>query len=385
MDFLLTEEEKLLQDNLRRFASEEVRKNALAWDKSEEYPLETIRALGEMGMLGVAVPEKWGGAGMGYTALCVALEEIARQDGGLAFSLSSHNSPCLSHIQKAATDEQKERWLIPLASGKAIGAWGLTEPSGGSNARSLYLTAKKSGDGWVLNGTKAFISNGSIADIAVVMAVTDAGAGHRGISAFILEKGDKGFIQKTVKNKLGMRSSDLGTLVMNDVRLPPDRLLGKEGDGYTDAMSILDASRVCVSAIGIGLARGALEEALAWAKEREAFGKKIGEFQAIQWKLADNATLIDAARLLAFKAASLVDKGEKATRAAAHAKLFAANAAMQATYDAIQILGGYGYTREFHVERYYRDAKLIEIGEGTNEIQRMIIARELLKTENKIN
>ncbi|MDD5011864.1 MAG: acyl-CoA dehydrogenase family protein [Phycisphaerae bacterium] len=384
MDFLLSEEQKLLQESLKRFAADNIRDSARKWDENEEYPHETIKALGEMGMLGVAVPEKWGGAGMGYLELCIGLEELARQDGGVAFAVSTHNTPCLSHIMKAANDAQKKRWLTKLASGKAIGAWALTEPTGGSNARSLYVNAKKTADGWLINGKKSFISNGTVADIYVVLAVTDARAEHRGISAFILEKGDKGFSQKPVKNKLGIRSSDLGELIMDIVEIPADRLLGNAGEGFLDAMSVLDVSRVCVGAIGVGLARGGLEEALAWAKERESFGKKISEFQAIQWKLADAATTIDAARLLVQKAGSLIDKGEKATRESAHAKLFAANTAMQATYEAIQIFGGYGYTREFNVERYYRDAKLIEIGEGTNEIQRLIIARELLKADNPL-
>jgi alkylation response protein AidB-like acyl-CoA dehydrogenase len=379
MDFELDESHQQIQRVVREFCAEEVKPFAGKWDEEETFPHEVVRKLGHLGALGVLVPEEMGGAGMDMLAMALVVEEVARVDGSLALTVASHNGLGGGHLRLFGSDDQKRRWLPAVARGEKLAAWGLTEAGSGSDAASMRTTAVRKGDGWVLNGSKMFITQGTVGEFYVVLALTDPDPQKKHVTAFIVEKGAKGFTQRPIHGKLGMRSSDTAELHLEDVEVPASHQLGELGQGFKDTLQILDRGRITIGALAVGLARGALEEARAYAKERKAFGKPIAEFQAIGFMLADMATEIDAARFLVHRAAVLCDRGARFTREASMAKLFASEVAMRATSKAIQIHGGYGYTKDFPVERYYRDAKLCEIGEGTSEIQRMVIARDILR------
>lgn len=378
MEFELTEEQKLLQQTVRDFSQKMIAPGARERDSKGEFPRELFKVIAGMGIMGMIIPEEYGGAGLNYISYSIVLEELARIDGAIALSVSAHNSLCTNHIYSFGTEEQRRGFVIPLARGEKLGAWGLTEPSSGSDAAALQTSAVLNGNKWVLNGEKVLITHGSVADTYVIMASTDRKKGKNGISAFIVERGTPGFKVGKVEDKLGMRGSDTASLIFEECILPEESLLGKVNEGFIDALKILEGGRIGMGAIALGIGRGALEESLRYAKERRQFGQPIVSFQAIRWMFADMATELDAARLLVYHAAFLKEQGLRYTKEASMAKLFASEAGMRATMKAIQIHGGYGYTKEFPVERYFRDAKLCEIGEGTSEIQRMIIARELL-------
>lgn len=380
MNFELPDDIKALRASVREFCEKRVKAQAREWDRTEKFPLEVVRELGQLGVMGVRVPETYGGAGMGALAVAVAVEEVARYDGSLALTVASHNGLGTTHLRVFGSEEQKKRYLPKLATAEWLGAWGLTEPGSGSDAAGMKTTAVKKGDSWVLNGTKMFITQGTVGDSFVVLAVTDASKKQKGITAFVLEKSDKGFSQRAIHGKLGMRSSDTAELVLENVVLPDSRRVGEVNNGFIDTLKVLDGGRITIGALAVGLGRGAIEESVRYAKERVAFGQPIAEFQALRFMFADMKTEIDAAQLLVYRAAAIADAGRPYSSEASMAKLFASEAAMRACNKAVQIHGGYGYTREFPVERYLRDAKLCEIGEGTSEIQRSIIARELLKT-----
>jgi alkylation response protein AidB-like acyl-CoA dehydrogenase len=379
MDFELPEHARDLRRTVREFCEREVRAQARDWDRSGQFPRETVRKLGQLGMLGLSLPEEYGGAALDMISIATVVEEIARWDGSLALTVASHNGLCSGHIKGFGNAEQRQKYLPRLASGESLGAWGLTEPGSGSDAAGLRTTAVKKGDRWILNGSKTFITQGSVGEIFVVLASSDAQKRQKGITAFVLERGLPGFTQKPIHGKLGMRSSDTAELIFEDVEIPDSARLGEVDHGFLDTLQILDRGRVSIAALALGLGRGAIEEATRYAKDRQAFGQAIASFQAIQWMLADMATEQAAGRALTYRAAELCDQGRRFSREASMAKLFAAQAAMKACVNAVQIHGGYGYTDEFPVERYLRDAKLAEIGEGTNEVQRLVIAREILK------
>jgi alkylation response protein AidB-like acyl-CoA dehydrogenase len=375
----LPESHRALQASLRAFCEVQVKPHARAWDHAQQLPVDTVRALGELGVLGMQVPEEYGGAGLDTLAVAVAVEEIARYDGSLALTVASHNGLGTGHLRLFGNLEQKRRYLPRLASGEFLGAWALTEPGSGSDAAGMKTTAVKGPSGWVLNGSKMFITQGSVAQVFVVLALTAPEKRQKGISAFLVEKGTPGFTHRPIHGKLGMRSSDTAELIFDNVVLPESQLLGELGLGFLNTLQILDKGRISIGALAVGLHRGALEESVRYARDRQAFGQSIGSFEGIRWMLADMQTELEASRLLVHRAATLADAGRLYTREASMAKLFASEAANRACNRAVQIHGGYGYTREFPVERYLRDAKLCEIGEGTSEIQRTIIARELLK------
>ena len=379
MDFTLPDHVEALRQEVRKFAEKEIRPHVMEWDESKTYPMAAIKQLGEMGMLGVIFPEEYGGAGMGYIEYAVVIEELSRVCGSVGISVAAHNSLCSNHIYAMGSEAQKQKYLVPLASGKAIGAWGLTEPGAGSDAGAQVTNARKEGGHYILNGTKNFITHGTVGDIAVVMARTSPGKGTDGISAFILEKGMPGFRAGKQENKLGLRASDTSELIMEDVKVPAENLLGEEGVGFRQAMKTLDGGRISIGALGLGMAQGAFEESVKYAKGRVTFGKPLSEHQAIQFKLADMGVQIEAARLLIYRAANLKDQGLPYAKAASMAKLFSSEIACKVADEAVQILGGYGYIKDFPVEKYYRDVKLCTIGEGTSEIQRTVIARYILK------
>ena len=378
MELTLPESHRALQASLREFCEERVKPHARAWDHQEKFPTDVVKALGELGALGILVSEEYGGAGM--DSLAVAVEEIARYDGSLALTVASHNGLGTSHIRVFGNDAQRRRYLPKLATGEWLGAWGLTEPGSGSDAAGMKSTAVRHGDRWVLNGSKMFITQGTVGHVFVVLALTEPGRRQKGITAFILEKGMPGFSQRAIHGKLGMRSSDTAELILENVEVPDSQRLGEVGMGFINTLQVLDKGRITIGALATGLGRGALEESTRYATERRAFGKPIGDFEAIRWMLADMQTELQAARLLVHRAAVLADTGRPYGREASMAKLFASEMATRACNKAVQIHGGYGYTKEFPVERYLRDAKLCEIGEGTSEVQRTVIARELLKS-----
>jgi len=380
MELTLPESHRALQASLREFCEERVKPHARAWDHQEKFPTEVVKALGELGALGILVSEEYGGAGMDSLAVAVAVEEIARYDGSLALTVASHNGLGTSHIRVFGNDAQRRRYLPKLATGEWLGAWGLTEPGSGSDAAGMKSTAVRHGDRWVLNGSKMFITQGTVGHVFVVLALTEPGRRQKGITAFILEKGMPGFSQRAIHGKLGMRSSDTAELILENVEVPDSQRLGEVGMGFINTLQVLDKGRITIGALATGLGRGALEESTRYATERRAFGKPIGDFEAIRWMLADMQTELQAARLLVHRAAVLADTGRPYGREASMAKLFASEMATRACNKAVQIHGGYGYTKEFPVERYLRDAKLCEIGEGTSEVQRTVIARELLKS-----
>jgi alkylation response protein AidB-like acyl-CoA dehydrogenase len=378
VDFALTEEQQLLKKSVREFGEAELRPHAREWDEKQEFPREVFDKLGEMGLMGATWPHEYGGHELGTVDWVVILEELSRCDAGVALSVAAHNSLASGHIFLAGTGAQKKKHLAPLASGAKIGCWGLTENSAGSDAGGTKTSAVRDGAHWVLNGSKTFITNGRIADIAVVMAVTDRSRGKKGISAFIVERGTPGFRPGKKEDKLGVRSSDTSELILEDCRIPAENLLGQEGHGFIDTLRILDRGRIGIAAWSVGIAQASLEAAVDYARGRRQFGSPIADFQAIQFKLADMATRTDAARLLTQRAAFLRDAGREHTTESSMAKLFASEAAVQVALDALQIHGGYGFTKDYPVERYVRDSKLGTIGEGTSEVQHIVIARELL-------
>jgi len=377
MGFELTEMQKLFKKTVREFAEKEIKPLADKIDKEEYFPKDLYKKMGKMGLMGMTVPQKYGGAGIDRVSYMIALEEISRVCGSTGLILEAHNSLGVGHIYEKGTEEQRKKYLPKLLNGEGIAAWALTEPNAGSDAAATQTTAVLDGDEWVINGTKQFITSGDIAEVVTVMAKTDKTQGAKGISAFIVEKDTTGFKVGQLEDKLGVRGSHTAELIFKDCRIPKENLLDKEGMGFIGAMTILDRGRTAIGTMAVGIAQGALDESIEYAKQRQQFGKPIGKFQAIQWMIADMATQIDAARLLVYRAADLEEKGKPFTIEASMAKLFASEIAMKATRNAIQIFGGYGYTREYPLERFFRDAKLCEIGEGTSEVQRMIIARKL--------
>ena len=379
LDFQLNEEQLQLRKSVREFAEREILPNVMKWDEAGEFPLSTIKELGKLGLLGTIFPAEYGGAGMGYVEYVMAIEELSRVDGSVGIIVAAHSSLCTNHIFLAGSDAQKKKYVSKLAAGESIGAWGLTEPSSGSDAGSARMTASKTRGGWVLNGTKTFCTNGHYADVLVVIAVTDRAAHTHGLSAFIIEKDTKGFRPGKKENKLGLRASDTAELIFEDCFVPAENLLGLEGDGFIDAMRVLDGGRISIAALSVGMAEGAYQAALKYSKERKQFGKAISDFQAIQWKLADMATEIDAARLLTMRAASMKDACLKTTLESSMAKLYASEVAVRCANEGVQIHGGYGFIKDYPAEKFYRDVKLCTIGEGTSEIQRLVIARQLLR------
>jgi alkylation response protein AidB-like acyl-CoA dehydrogenase len=379
LDFLLNEEQQQLKKTVREFAEREIAPNVMKWDEPGDFPLATVKELGKLGLLGIVFPAEYGGAGMGYVEYVTAVEELSRVDGSVGIIVAAHTSLCSNHIFLVGTEAQKKKYVSKLATGEYIGAWGLTEPSSGSDAGSARMHAVRKKDGWLLNGTKTFCTNGHYADAVVVIAVTDRAAHTHGLSAFIVEKGTRGFRAGKKENKLGLRASDTAELIFEDCLIPAENLLGKEGDGFIDAMQVLDGGRISIAALSLGMAEGAYDAALKYSKQRKQFGKAISEFQAIQWKLADMATEIEAARLLTLRAASMKDAGLKTTLESSMAKLYASEVAVKCANEGVQIHGGYGFTKDYPAEKFYRDVKLCTIGEGTSEIQRLVIARQLLK------
>jgi len=379
MEFELTEEQQQMKMSVREFAEAEIAPHVMEWDESQHFPIELKPKLAELGLMGVLFPEEYGGAGLGYVEYAIAIEELSRVDGSVGISVAAHNSLCSNHIFQYGTEAQKQKYLTPLASGEHLGAWGLTEPGAGSDASGTRTTAVRNNGGWLINGTKNFITHAIHADTCVAFASSDRTKHSKGITGFIFEKGMSGFLPAKKENKLGLRASETASVIFEDCFVPDENRLGEEGMGFVNAMQILDGGRISIAALAVGIAQGAYESAVRYSGEREQFGKAIREFQAIQFKLADMATQIEAARLLMYRAASLKDKGKRTTRESSMAKLFASEMSVRVCEEAIQIHGGYGYTKDYPAEKYWRDSKLCTIGEGTSEIQRIIIAREILK------
>lgn len=375
----LDENQLAIKNTIREFAEKQIKPHVMEFDEAQKFPMEIMQQLGELGFLGILVPEEYGGSGFGYTEYALVVEELARIDPSIALSVAAHNGLCTNHINVFANDELKKKYLPDLASGRKIGAWGLTEPASGSDAAGLQTTAVKDGNHYILNGTKNFITHGGVGKTAVVMAITDKSKGKKGISAFIVEKGTEGFYAGKKENKLGMRASETTQLIFENCRVPAENLIGNEGEGFTQAMKILEGGRISIASLSVGLAQGCLDASLAYSKERKQFGKTLSEFQAIQFKLADTATEIEAARLMTFKAAKMKDDKKNILDIAAKAKLYASEVATHAANEAVQIFGGYGFTKDYPVEKFYRDVKLLTIGEGTSEVQRIVIARTLLQ------
>jgi len=382
MDFQLSDDQMAIRDMVRDFARNKIVPNASQWDEDQHFPRDLFSELGELGLLGVVVPDEYGGAGLGYVEYVAILEEIGAADGAIGLSVAAHNSLCTNHLLLFGSDELRREYLPKLASGEWIGAWGLTESQAGSDAGGTRTTAVLDGDEWVLNGSKTFITHATVGNAAVLVARTSAEGSHHGISAFFVPFDRPGIEPGKKENKLGMRASDTSSLVLEDCRIPAGYLLGGEGEGFVQAMKVLDGGRISIAALSVGIARGALDASLSYATTREQFGKPISSFQLIQAKLADMATSVDAARLLTQRSAAMKDAGQEVTRESAMAKVYASEAAVAVAEEAVQIHGGYGYTKEYPVERAWRDAKLCTIGEGTSEIQRMVIARETLRIDH---
>jgi alkylation response protein AidB-like acyl-CoA dehydrogenase len=380
VDFSFTDDQQQLRRSVREFAESEIAPHVMEWDEASQFPLELIPKLGEMGLLGVIFPERYGGAGLGYVEYASVIEELARVDGSVGLIVAAHNSLCTNHIFKFGNEEQRKKYVEPLAQGKKLGCWSLTEPGAGSDAGGTRTVAVRNGNGWVLNGAKTFTTNGHYAHVCVAMAVTDKSKGAKGISAFIVEKGTPGFRPGKKENKLGMRASDTSEVVFSDCRVPEANLLGDEGMGFVNTLQVLDGGRISIAALALGMAQGAYEAAVKYAKQRKQFGKAISEFQAIQFKLADMATEIDAARWLVYRAAWLADQnGPRFTKESSMAKLYASEVGVRVANEAVQIFGGYGFVKDYPAEKFYRDSKLCTIGEGTSEIQRMVISRQILE------
>lgn len=377
-EFEISENQKMVQQLAKDFAEKEIKPVVMKYDESQEFPFEIIRKLGELGFMGVIFPEEYGGAGLGYFEYVMVIEEISKIDPSIGLSIAAHNSLCTNHVYTFGNEEQRRKYIPDLASGRKIGAWALTEPISGSDAGALRTTARRDGDYYVLNGSKNFITHGSVGDVTVVIAITDKSKGKKGISAFVVDNKTPGFIVSKKENKLGMRCCDTSAIAFDNCRVPKENLLGEEGAGFQQALEVLDGGRISIAALAVGISQGALDASLKYAKERQQFGKPIAEFQAIQWKLSDMATHIEAARLLTYRAAFFKNQGKEVTLESSIAKYFASEVAVQVTSEAIQIHGGYGFIKDFPVEKFYRDVKLCTIGEGTSEIQKIVIARELL-------
>ena len=378
MSFDLSEDQEALRQHIRAFVEEEIKPVALQYDESQEFPTEIFNKLGELGYLGIVMPPEHGGSGLGYMEYAIVVEEVARGCPAIALGVAAHNGLCTSHIYRFGSEELREKYVKRLATGETMGAWGLTEPSAGSDAGGTRTTAVRDGDDWILNGSKNFITHGNVGDIAVVMAVTDPSKGKSGISAFAIDKSMEGFYGSKKENKVGMRCSDTASLTFDNVRVPGSHLIGNEGEGFKQALQILDGGRISIAALSVGLAQGALEAALKYSVEREQFGKRLADQQAIQFKLARMSMETQASRDLTYKAAWLRDQGKPFGRDASHAKLYASEVAVRSAEEAVQIHGGYGYVKEYPVEKLWRDSKLLTIGEGTSEIQKMVISRSLL-------
>ena len=379
MEFSQSDELQEIRRTVREFAENEIRPNMMEWDEKQIFPREILSTLAELGFMGILIPAEYGGAGLGYQEYSTIVEEVSRVDGSIGISVAAHNSLCTGHIYLAGTEEQRQKYVKPLATGEKLGAWSLTEPEAGSDAAGTQTVARRDGDSWILNGQKTFTTHGTYGDICVAMAVTDREKGHDRISAFIIEKGTPGFEASHKENKLGLRASDTSTVIFEDCRIPESNLLGGEGQGFRDSMRILDGGRISIGAMALGMAQGAYEAALNYSKERKQFGKPISHFQATQFKLADMATEIDAARLLIYRAAWLKDQGKTTTLESSMAKLFASEVAVRVANECVQIHGGYGFIKDYPAEKFYRDVKLCTIGEGTSEIQRMVIAKQVLR------
>jgi alkylation response protein AidB-like acyl-CoA dehydrogenase len=378
MHIALSADQELLRRSVREFAERELRPHVMEWDEAQGFPRELLARCAELGLMGIQFPEDYGGAGMSSVDYCICIEELARVDPSVCLSIAAHNGLGAAHIFVFGTEEQRRTYLVPLASGEKLAAWGLTEASSGSDAAAMRTTATREGDGWVINGSKQFITHGRTGDIMVVTAVTNKAKGNRGISAFIVERGTAGFRAGKKENKLGMRASETSEVIFEGCRVPATQLLGAEGQGFINALQVLDAGRIGIAALSVGLAQGAYEAARSYAFERRQFGQPIGSFQSIRAKLVDNAVRIEAARLLTYRAAAMKDEGAKTTLESAVAKLYSSEIAVRAAEDGVQIHGGYGFVKDYPAEKYFRDVKLTTIGEGTSEIQRLVIARQLL-------
>jgi alkylation response protein AidB-like acyl-CoA dehydrogenase len=378
MDFRPTEEQQLLRRTVREFAETEIRPHVREWDQEQHFPIELIPKLASLGLLGIQFPERYGGAGMSTIDYCICIEELARVDPGVALSVAAHNGLCSSHIFSFGNEEQRQKFLVPLARGEKIGAWGLTESTSGSDAAGMRTAAIRAGNCWSISGSKTFTTHGRVGDIMVVMAVTDRALGSKGISAFVVERGTPGMTPGKKEDKLGMRASDTSEVLFDNCRIPADQMIGVEGQGFVNTMEVLDSGRIGIAALAVGLAQGAYEAAVSYARERKAFGRTISSFQAIQFKLADAATRVEAARLLTYRAAYSRQQGRRTTLESSMAKLYASEVAVRVADECVQIHGGYGFVKDYPAEKYFRDVKLTTIGEGTSEIQRLVIARQLL-------
>jgi len=378
MDVRFTTEQELLRRSVREFAESELGPHVMEWDEAQQFPASLLAKCAELGLMGIQFPDAYGGAAMSAVDYCICIEELARVDPSVCLSVAAHNGLGASHIFMFGTEAQKQRYLVPLATGRQLAAWALTEATSGSDAASMRTTAVRDGDSWVINGTKQFITHGCTADVMVVMAVTSRSKGSRGISAFIVERGTPGLRAGKKENKLGMRSSETSEVILEQCRVPTDHLLGIEGQGFINALQVLDAGRIGIAALAVGLAQGAYDAARAYAFERRQFGQPIGTFQSIRAKLVDSAIRIEAARLLTYRAAAMKDEGKRTTLEAAMAKLYSSEVAVRAAEDGVQIHGGYGFVKDYPAEKFFRDVKLTTIGEGTSEIQRLVIARQLL-------
>jgi len=378
MRFELSEEQELLRRSVREFAETEIRPHVMEWDNAQHFPHELLPKLAELGLMGIQFPEAYGGAAMSAVDYCICIEELARVDPSVSLSVAAHNGLGAAHLAMFASEDQKQRYLGPLARGERLAAWGLTEPGSGSDAAAMRTTAVRDGDGWVLNGSKAFITHGKSADTMVVMAVTDKARGSKGISAFVVERGTPGLLAGKKEDKLGMRASETCEVILQNCRVPANQMIGDEGQGFLQTLQVLDAGRIGIAALAVGLAQGAYEAARDYASERRQFGRPIDTFQSIRWKLVDNASRVEAARLLTYRAAWLKDQGRRMTLESSMAKLFASEIAVRASEDGVQIFGGYGFVKDYPAEKFFRDVKLTTIGEGTSEVQRLVIARQLL-------
>ena len=379
MDFEINENQRMIAATIKDFGEKHIKPKMMEWDESQKFPVEVFKKLGELGLMGVLVPTEYGGAGLSYTEYVTAIVELSKIDGSIGLSMAAHNSLCTGHILSFGNDEQKKKYLPKLATAEWIGAWGLTEVNTGSDSANMLTTAVADGDYYIINGTKNFITHGISGDVAVVLARTGNKGDNKGMTAFIIEKGTKGFSGGRKENKLGMRASETTELIFDNCKVHKDNILGKVGDGFPQAMKVLDGGRISIASLALGIAKGAYEASVKYSKERQQFGKPISEFQAISFKLADMATQIEAAELLTFQAADLKNRGMSVKKESAMAKYYASEVSVRVSTDAVQIFGGYGYTKDFPVEKYYRDSKLCTIGEGTSEIQKLVISREILK------
>lgn len=379
MDFNQTENQILITQTIRDFAEKHIKPYMMEWDETQHFPVETLRALGELGLMGIVIPEEYGGSGFGYFEYITALTELGKVDGSLTLSVAAHNSLCTNHIFKFGNEAQRRKWIPKLASGEWIGSWGLTEPNTGSDAGRMQCVARQDGDDWIINGTKNFITHGISSNVTVVIARTGELLDSRGMTAFVVERGTQGFSGGKKENKLGMRCSETAEMIFDNCRIPKENVLGNVGDGFVQALKILDGGRISIAALSLGMATGAYEAAVQYSKEREQFGKSISTFQAIAFKLAEMHTKIEAAKLLTYQAADMYMRGENINKESAYAKYYASEVAVYASTEAVQIFGGYGYIKDFPVEKHYRDSKLCTIGEGTSEVQKLVISRAILK------